>query len=490
MDHFDLAAALKGVSNLGTGREQIEYIRLDQIDSDENNFYQLSDLDGLANNIALCGLQQPIRVRRKDDGRYVIVSGHRRRAAIELLAKDEPEKWQDISCIIETDEVSPALQQLRLIYANANTRKMTSSEISEQAVQVEKLLYQLKEEEGYDFPGRMRDHVSQAVGVSKSKLARLKVIRENLNEKWLERYQNNQLNESTAYALAKISPDYQLLIFEGLSSANRLSYLYECDVDRYQKRFGQIESLDCGQECGMPCINARAKMMKSTNVGSWEPFYCDKCCSDCPNLKSCKMACFKLADKVKKLKDDARAAKREEKAAQEEKERPKIQKIQELWSRFGYLRQQSGKSVQAVMDTAKMYYGKSDDKRYQDLEDGYAKVSVGTTLPYGYNCALPDVERLIALADLLGCSIDYMLCRTDCPELVKGVPPEKVSDSDTGWRIGKPESYGTYVAYVRLAGVAAPMLRELLWDGKDWFLYGKKIDADVTVQYWADRPDF
>jgi ParB family chromosome partitioning protein len=183
MDHFDLAAALKGVSNLGTGREQIEYIRLDQIDSDENNFYQLSDLDGLANNIALCGLQQPIRVRRKDDGRYVIVSGHRRRAAIELLAKEEPERWQDVSCIIETDEISPALQQLRLIYANASTRTLTPAEISEQAVQVEKLLYQLKED-GYSFPGRMRDHVAQAVNVSKSKLSRLKVIRDNLAPCW------------------------------------------------------------------------------------------------------------------------------------------------------------------------------------------------------------------------------------------------------------------------------------------------------------------
>ena len=562
---FSLADALKGVSELDTGREQIEYIRLNLIGSDANNFYQLSEIEGLADNISLCGLQQPIRVRQNPENpeRYTIVSGHRRRAAIELLAEEDPDKWQEVPCIVERDAVSPALQQLRLIYANANTRKMTSSEISEQAVQVEKLLYQLKEEEGYEFPGRMRDHVAQAVGVSKTKLARLKVIRENLIEKWLERYQNNQLNESTAYALAKISQEYQLLIFEGLSSANRLSYLYECDIDRYQKRFSQIESLDCGQECGMPCINARAKMMKSVNVSLYEPFYCNKCCSDCPNLKSCKMACPKLADKVKKLKDDARAAKREEKTAQEEKERPKIQKIQQLWSRFGYLRQQSGKSVKNVMDAAKMYYGKSDDKMYQDLEDGYAKVSVGTTLPYSYNFALTDVERLISLADLFGCSLDFMLCRTDYPELVKEAPLGKVPNSGTeenepafipgawystsvepsvgkklilmdsggyvdtgkykgcgeydmdygdpvvlwtpmpeekdvvtesppiaGWQGGTPKAYGTYVAYIRLDGVSSPLLRELLWDGEEWFLFGKKISEDVTVQCWAERPDF
>ena len=100
---FNLADVLKDVSDLGTTREQIEYIGRDQIDSDENNFYKLSDLDGLANNIATCGLQQPIRVRRKEDGRYVIVSGHRRRAAIEMLAEDDPEKWRDVACIVEQD---------------------------------------------------------------------------------------------------------------------------------------------------------------------------------------------------------------------------------------------------------------------------------------------------------------------------------------------------------------------------------------------------
>ena len=62
-------------------REQIEYIDIDRIDDDPRNFYELSGLDELAANIELLGLQQPIRVRPGEEpGRYVIVSGHRRRA--------------------------------------------------------------------------------------------------------------------------------------------------------------------------------------------------------------------------------------------------------------------------------------------------------------------------------------------------------------------------------------------------------------------------
>lgn len=149
---FDLADVLKGVPNLGTSKKQLEYIKRELIDPDPNNFYSLTGIEELAANIQLCGLQQPILVRPIDGGRYMVVSGHRRRAAIELLAEDEPEKWEEISCLVERDEASPELQQLRLIYANANTRTMTGAELAEQAAQVEKLLYQLKEQ-GYEFPG-------------------------------------------------------------------------------------------------------------------------------------------------------------------------------------------------------------------------------------------------------------------------------------------------------------------------------------------------
>ena len=44
---FDLSEVLKGVSNPGTGREQIEYISLDLIDRDPKNFYELNGIDYL-----------------------------------------------------------------------------------------------------------------------------------------------------------------------------------------------------------------------------------------------------------------------------------------------------------------------------------------------------------------------------------------------------------------------------------------------------------
>ena len=214
MAKFDItaafAAAVGNVSDSDTSREAIEYIGLDKLEADPGNFYSLTGLEDLAANIELCGLQQPIRVRSTEDGRYVIVSGHRRWSALKLLRSTEGsgDRWASIPCIVERDEASQELRELRLIMGNRDTRKLSPAEVSKQAQRVELLLYQLKEQ-GYEFPGRMRDQVGAACQVSAPKLARLKVIREHLIPIYLEHFDRNELSEQTAYALARMETALQ-----------------------------------------------------------------------------------------------------------------------------------------------------------------------------------------------------------------------------------------------------------------------------------------
>lgn len=483
---FDLGELLKDVSESGTGREQIEYIRMDLIEEDPNNFYNLSDIENLASNIALCGLQQPIRVRAIDgSGKYRIVSGHRRRAAVEELRKDDPERWAEVACIIEQDEASPALQQLRLIYANANTRTMTSAEVSEQAVQVEKLLYQLKED-GYEFPGRMRDHVAQAVGQSKSKLARLKMIRDNLAAAWQADWKSGELGESTAYELSRIPKAWQSLLFEEKSRTGaKIKYLYADDVKKFYERVSKIEQMTC-TEHGGSCESYELKARKAAVSDRWGWFHCDnKCCRDCPELIRCKSACPKLKDLVQKLKADAKEAARQEAAAKAERDAPFISQINAIWQRFGLARKLAEKSFEDCKKIMDMPYFPYAGDLVIGLERGEVTLSAGTKLPLG-NIYRYEADRLIRLADLLGCSLDYLFCRTDVRETATA--QEAVPNSGTGWQAGSPVAYGTYAAYVRIKGVGDPMLRKLLWDGEEWFLFGDKLNEDVTVLYWSELP--
>lgn len=484
---FNLADVLKDVSNSDTGREQIEYISLSLIDEDPNNFYQLSDLDELAANIAFCGLQQPIRVRQKEDGRYIIVSGHRRRAAVAMLAEEDPQKWQEVSCIVERDAVSPSLQQLRLIYANSNTRKMTSAEISQQAEQVEKLLYQLKEE-GYDFPGRMRDHVAEAVQVSKSKLARLKVIRENLAACWADDWKDGTIGESVAYNLSQMPKSWQTVVHNVWGK--KADKLHADTVANAKERFQRVTKIQCQQGLNL-CEHTVTMMEKNCKEVYYTP--CNGCCLDCVSMQTCKSVCPQAAAKQKELKAVAKKAQLDAKLEQEERDRPGAEFARMVWDRIGKARERSGCSVEALLKArGENYYNESrDDPKQKKMESGEGDYSPNSTVCFGYNLRACDVMHIVAVADALQCSVDYLLGRTEDRQshLSNAVSQNSVPYQGTTWQTGYPETPGDYLVMLKDKD-GEPQYE--LWHWKndewvdDWGPYNPFIDGEIMG--WLPMP--
>lgn len=411
---FDLAAALKNVPNLGTtGKEQITYLPLDSLDSDEGNFYEIRGVDQLADNISVAGLQQPIRVRAGNTlGRYTIVSGHRRVAALRLLASAEPEAWEKVPCIVETDAVSPALQQLRLIYANANTRQLTSAELSEQAAQVEQLLYVLKEE-GYEFPGRMRDHVAEAVGASRSKLARLKVIRDRLIPEFAEAWKAGTLSEDAAYSLAQAPADKQQLIHKYSDTADGIT---KNQVANVLVQMGVVQetcdTLHCFRGC--TCDHGQVRQAKAVRCGAYDRIDCRGCCRDCYSLTFCRQSCEYAADvknaKIAEQEENQKIrAAQQKQAAAEQKDRDKAEKdlLNAFYGRVAQRQEALGLTAQEVLASWNVYITERDLKHYDALIHG--KAQLVDRLPGGIWAN--EARKLMAAADFLQCSVDYLLGR-------------------------------------------------------------------------------
>lgn len=481
---FDLGAMLKDVSELDTGREQIEYIQLDLIDQDPNNFYQLTDIPLLADNISLCGLQQPIRVRQQADnpGRYVIVSGHRRRAALEMLVEDGHEQWKEAPCIVERDAVSPALQQLRLIYANSNTRKMSPAEISEQAAQVEKLLYQLKEE-GYEFPGRMRDHVAEAVGASKSKLARLKVIRDNLAGVWSDAWTGELIGESVAYNLSQMPKSWQTIIHNVWGEKPKS--LYADTVANAKGKFQNVTKIQCQYGFAL-CEHTVTMMEKNCKEMYYAPCTC--CCFDCSSLQTCKSCCPQAKTKQKELKAVAKKADFDAKRRQEERDRPASEFARLVWQRVGLARKRSGTSIKDLVSARgeRIYSASYDDPKQEKMERGDGDYSPCSTISLGYNLRACDMMHVVTVADVLNCSVDYLLGRTDVPEMAF---EKNVSNSDT-WRIGDPKEPGDYILMLR--PYQSSVQYELWhWESDGWEDDIGKYDADIDGEIlgWIPMPE-
>lgn len=484
---FNLADVLKGVSNLGTEREQIEYIDIDRIDDDPNNFYELSGIEELAANIELIGLQQPVRVRPNPEApdRVIIVSGHRRRAAVRLLVEEGKASFREIPCIRERGDASAAMQELRLIYANSDTRKMSSADQGKQAARVEELLYKLKEE-GVEFPGRMRDHVAQACQMSKSKLARLKVIRENLIGPFCELYESGKLNESTAYALARQSADVQQMIYAHKHPDRK--YWSEGFVESCVKDMAKADAWMCeDREC------PHRNVIKANVIGVANYAYCAcnnvTCCADCYKLESCKTSCPFLNGMKEQKKAEKKEAKAREREEQKKKDAPAIQTIADMWKRFGERRAEVGASVEECMKAMGNYYSRTDDERYERAESLKERFKPDSNLPFGNYLKLYEIRRFISICDLFNCSADYLLCRTDVPNLGTVSMPEGWLPLQ--WIDGRerPKGFGQKaVGKFRVEGKKKPFMAIVRWDGVRWsFPSGATIDDDCVG--WFPIPD-
>ena len=201
---FDITSVLKGAA-AKTEKEQIIYLPIDIIDPDPENFYELSNVQELASSIAQVGLLDPIRVRPGQKGRYIVVSGHRRRAAILNIMHGEDEarhQFDDgVPCIIDDAACSPAMQRFRLISANAYTRVLTPGEQVRQFDEIEGLIRSLKEED-VTFNGRIRDQVAKVCNVNPTKIGTLRAIRNKLVPELWEEFSSGRLNESVAYRIS------------------------------------------------------------------------------------------------------------------------------------------------------------------------------------------------------------------------------------------------------------------------------------------------
>lgn len=342
MGDFSLAEVLRGqLQNAGTdvskldtsgGLGQIEFIDIGLLDGDPRNRRDLRGLEELAANIELLGLRQPLRVRENPDapGRFVIVSGHRRRAALQRLVDDGRAEFARVPCIRDNPAQSSALQELRLIFDNLDTQPYSAAEKAKLAARVEELLYLLKEE-GLEFPGRMRDQVAAACKISAPKLARLKVIREKLVPEYMGLFEKDKLPEQTAYALARLPEDFQKRLASVLSEVPS-GNIAEKVLRKYNEGWRWEPELQCPD--GKPCKRGDTFLRRDCEANTWKSF-CggNTCCLECEEAKASYSPCERMCSKAKGQRKAERDEKKEAEHRRMQKSGRKYQKETQVYAR-------------------------------------------------------------------------------------------------------------------------------------------------------------
>lgn len=488
-----LADVLGGVPKTDTATEQIVLLPLASIDGDEKNFYSVEGIEALAANIELVGLLDPIRVRENPDmpGRYLIVSGHRRRAALWSLYEEDPDKWGKAPCIVEPPAESPEMQELRLIYANADTRVLSDADQSAQAERVEVLLYKLSEQ-GVSFPGRMRAHVAEACKTSSTKIAEWKAIREKLIPELRQMWEAGEINHSVAYRLALAEQHAQIRLTE-LFTAKEITALPEWRVTDCINHLFHISRFQCPDD-GAPCSNIAAREKESI----LERKNCNaRCCVDCLWLRDCESSCGKaelkkreLLEKAKLDEEKFKEARKQEAEKEKARERAAAEKGAKGWKRLARAAGAAGVSVRDL--AAALTYIDPECVSDECMVEVRQRMDGTFRLPPGMKPwqtetfddpmdAWDDGDDIVRLADLLQCSTDYLLGRTE--QLTPGAPaPQELISVDDHY----PKEGQYVMAFTRwLLPLPSVYFRAAFMDCTEKSVGNNRLTG---IEWWAPMP--
>ena len=205
MSKFNLANIYQNEDVFNLNTLEIVNIKCSQIKTNDENFFEVANVDELAESIELIGLQQPLVVTKSSNG-YLLIAGHRRFSAIKSL------NWDTAPCIISS-QANSELETLALIQTNTQTRELTYAERVEAVKRTEQALKSLKEK-GYKFSGRLRDKIAEITKESPSEIGKMQAIEKNLTDEGKQMLTGGELSPSVAYEMSKMTEEKQKVFAE------------------------------------------------------------------------------------------------------------------------------------------------------------------------------------------------------------------------------------------------------------------------------------
>lgn len=253
----DSFAALVNAGQDTDGCIEVVAIAYDKVIPNENNFYEIRDVDKLAEEISFSDFVSPLQVRDLGDGTYRLISGHKRRAAIGKLMANEKWPLQSLKkgmlpCIIRSNIkdvnglTSEEVELCNLIFANKGQRDHYT--VREQIREVEILkpiARKIYEQEGKkNNPGGFRNYFSSKwLDISGSELQRLESFSK-LTKEAMELLDSGILSKSCAAEMAIMSAEKQMELINNFhESGEKEDFFTLSKVREYRKMLSRIDDI-------------------------------------------------------------------------------------------------------------------------------------------------------------------------------------------------------------------------------------------------------
>lgn len=479
------AQQVQAVSKSDTAKRLID-VDIDNLVSNDANFYAVDaeKLEELKNSIALSGIMDPPTVTEAEDGKYRLISGHRRTAAVRALVAEGREDLRKVPVFVRSPK-SAAMEELELIMANSTARVLSSAEVSHAAQRVERLLYDLKEQ-GVEFPGRMRDHVAAACNVSKTKLANLHMIEENLIQDFKTQWAAGKLPDATALELARCEVALQMRLRDAFARTKEFPTSAGIEQVRGLAKGGAkwrpSACLHCPDRKLCPSSRDDATLRHDALCPSWcGKCLGEKCCMDCEygaKARGCYDVCDQMCSRAKQYRTDKNAdEKRKEEDSKENKQRVYRATIQRKAARLVKAIDAAG-----LADDVKLAFANySVDKSVWKIR-AYANGDLGDEFFYNTDVLDPDAKHVPELCKKLKCSADYLLGLTDDLE------PTPSGQDPLRWRTDSEYPDGIIIGLFRFPGCR--YIKHIMYarDGELYFTRASNARAEEHPVLWLALP--
>lgn len=187
--------------------DSLKMIDIDIIEPNKNNFYENSEIEALADDIERQGLMTALVVSELNGGKYELISGHRRLAAIKSLIADGRRRSGKVPCFIKGAKPNTETE-LDLIMLNATQRKYSDADTMREYEELTRIFKEL-EAEGKPIKGRIRDRIAGALNVSSAQVGKLDNIKHNAIPDVEQAVKAGDMSISTANEVAKLAPEKQ-----------------------------------------------------------------------------------------------------------------------------------------------------------------------------------------------------------------------------------------------------------------------------------------
>lgn len=273
------------------------------------------------------GLKQNLEVvyEPNENGEYRIVAGERRWLALKHLVEQGYKDFEIATCKLTTPQDEDE-EQVEIIIANAYRTKSIKDIIEEEQrlkACLERMKADGKKIKGYDLTtGRLRDVISSMLKMSKTKIAQVESINNNLIPEFKEELNKERLTFSAAYELSGMSEDKQQEALEKYKETGELSYKEIKDMkapEKTEDAAGQQDSVSESdtqkEETGQQSSEAAVEEYETPH-----PEGITSLCYSCTEYETCNVKTG-TCTKCDKYNNRAEAYKTDEQRYNEEQDR-------------------------------------------------------------------------------------------------------------------------------------------------------------------------